>query len=148
MENIVSQREQVKRLYERVMRDNSSDPDGAVIGSTETLKRVVRIEKLEKLTKKQFGILPLKGKKYDKNTPSWTEDFYKKMEHWFTRAERYTKIGARLRKAREEHYWSSQTLAKYLGISVSYLSQMENDLKPINKEAMNFVKKAESNSSV
>ena len=38
--------------------------------------------------------------------------------------------GAAIRQTRLERYWSQKTLATHLGISVSYLSQLENSTRP------------------
>jgi len=44
--------------------------------------------------------------------------------------------GATIRQTRLEHYWSQKTLATHLGISVSYLSQLENGTRPPSASLM------------
>ncbi len=66
-----------------------------------------------------------------------TCDFQNKVEAFLLKEEK--RGGFELRKIRQKKKWSSVQLACALNISVSFLSRMENNLRPLSKKALRFV---------
>lgn len=116
MNLMLEEREELKRLYKLIIEKELED---------ELIQeRVNIIHYLEQGTKQKF-----------KNT----EDFIKKMEHYFARQAHMRRND--LKRARKEKGWTQKTMADYLGISRVYLAQMESGIKPLNRGVVDFLHK-------
>ena len=64
-----------------------------------------------------------------------TEDFHDKMHKAFIKLS-----GAKeLKRAREDKGWSQERLAKHLGVTRPFITQMESGIRPLTRKAIDFI---------